>query len=136
MAGAGQGHAGQHLAHLARLAFEGVAENERHDAQAPGLGGRRFEHLAGAGDQSIVARRQPRIARLGCFQFARLQTLAQFGRNRDAVAVDDGQRLGGRRRVRHRWAGGNDCRIVARHVGNGQGQYRGPATPPRPSGRP
>jgi hypothetical protein len=43
------------------------------------FGGRRFEHLAGTGDQAEFAVRQTRVARLRRFQLARFKAGAQFG---------------------------------------------------------
>jgi hypothetical protein len=74
-------HAGHDLADLARLAFDGVAEDERRDAAAR-FGRRRFEHLARAGDQAEFAARQTRVARLGRFQFAPPAARAQCRRPR------------------------------------------------------
>ncbi|MCY1233854.1 hypothetical protein D9M72_464120 [compost metagenome] len=123
MPGRCQRDAAQHLADIAGLAFDGVAE---HMHRIAGVAA----HLRGGlqrqprrGDPLGADARQARIAGLERLGRIRLQRGQHMGGQVDGVAPDDRQCIGARGRVGNGRAGGNVDGIVARHVGNQQVQH-------------
>ena len=90
-----------HLADLARLAFDFVAEDVRRDAGGAGDGGGGVERLLRRGDDVDDVAGERRVARLRRLEVATLEAGAQRGRHVDGVAVKDRERVGAGRRVGH-----------------------------------
>ena len=67
----------------------------------------------------------PGKAELGGFQRARQQGRLHLRRHRNAVALQNGQRVGAGGVVAHRGATGNDRGVVARHVADGERHHLG-----------
>ena len=68
-----------------------------------------------------------RVVRLGCFQRALLQQAHDGAGHLDAVALQDGHRVGAGGGVGHGGAAGDDRGVVARHVADGQRDHPGGA---------
>ena len=85
---AGNSHAGQHLADFASLAFDGVTENQRRDADLLRGPGRRFKHLPWAGDQAKLASHQTRVTGFRRLKCAGFKACPQGKRNGDAVKIE------------------------------------------------
>ena len=112
--------AGHVAGHLARLALDRVAQDERLDAGVPGARRRRLEGVPGPRDQHRLGAGEARIAGLGRLLGARLEVGAHRRRRYDFVARQDRAGVGEAGRVRHRGARGDARRVVAGYVGDNQ----------------
>ena len=130
--------AGHDLADLARLALERVAEDERRRRRprAPPRPRPRAT-ICGVAIMTSRPRGEPRVAGLRRLVRGALEMrAATAGGGVDAVALEDGAGVGEGRGVGHGRAGGDDRRIVARHVGDQQADDLGRMARPPRAGRP
>ena len=120
-----QGDGGHHLAHVAGLALDAVAQQHGGDAGGAGhLGGGLQGHLGG-GDQVGEHPGEARVAGFHRFAAATLQQGPGAGRQIDGVAADDGQGVGAGGGIGHGGAGGDVHGVVAGHVGDQQIDHPG-----------
>ena len=113
-----------HLAHFARLAFYFVTQHIGVQTRCTRHLRRRFQRLLGRGHQ-VYRLFVPGDAELGRFQRARQQGRLHCRRHRNAVALQNGQRVGTGGVVAHRGATGNDRGVVARHIADGERDHLG-----------
>ena len=116
-----------HLAHFARLAFDFVTQHIGSQTRRTRHLRRRFERLLRSGHQ-VHRLFMPSDAELGGFQRARQQGRLHLRRHRNAVALQNSQRIGAGGVVAHRGATGNDRGVVARHVADGERHHLGRRT--------
>ena len=133
------GHAGQHRAHVAGFALQCVAEQRGLDARlARHLGGC-LQGQVGRGNDVGGDGAQPGVAGLDALAGGSVQCGRYGGRQRNAVALQDGQGLCTGGRVGHGGARRHVQWVVARHVGHHQVDHaRGAARqrqPPALDGR-
>ena len=117
------GDAGQHGADLARLAFQRVAQDQRREAQGARFGGHRLQRHERRGDHAVLAAGEARVAGLGRLLLRLFEMRGDRGGRRDPVMREERARFGEGRGVGHGGAGGDGRRVVAGHVGDGEGDH-------------
>ena len=118
-----QCNTGQHLADVARFAFQRVAQDVRAVAGLTRHAGGGFQRHLRRGNHAHLGALQPGVTRLDGFPAAALQHRQNFSWHVNAVAPDHGQRVVAGAGIGHGRAGGNVHGVVARHVGNQQRQH-------------
>mmetsp|Transcript_10043 Transcript_10043/g.40906 ORF Transcript_10043/g.40906 Transcript_10043/m.40906 type:complete len:403 (-) Transcript_10043:865-2073(-) len=119
-----------HAADNARLAFDLVAQDVGRQPLGARRIGRRLQAHPRRGQHHKLVAGQALIAGLGRLEVTALQPGAGGGRQLDAVAAADGQRVGAGRGIGHRGAGGDHGRVVAGHITDRDRQH-----PSRRTGR-
>ena len=109
------------LGHVAGLAFDGIGEDGRRDALRPCQLGRRFERKGSRGDGGDAVAGKGRI--VGARGGIVLAGEERAGRGRQVEPIEPGilARLGAGAGERQSGAGGDQGRIVARHVRDHEG---------------
>ncbi|MPN43889.1 hypothetical protein SDC9_191450 [bioreactor metagenome] len=87
-----------------------------------------LQRLLRRGDQVHLLTGKDCIAGLGCLQRAVFELLQHGIGNANVVAPQNRQRIGAGARIRHGWPAGDDGRVVARHVADGQRHHLGGRT--------
>ena len=120
-----QGQGGQHLAHIAGLALDGIAQDVAGNTVLLRHPGGRFQGLLGRGNEVGAGSGQARVVRLDGFARAAFQCGQHLGRQLQAIALHDGQRIRAGAGIAHGGAGGNVGRVVAGHIRQQQGDDAG-----------
>jgi len=120
-----QRDAPQRLAHVACLAFNGIAQDVGREAGFTRHGSGSFQRQLRRSDWVRLDRGQARITGLQRFAFAAFEQCHRLGRYLDGVAPQDGQGIAAMRWIGDGGTRGDVGRIVAGHVGHQQVHHLG-----------